>query len=176
MRQEDIWDADAAERYDTPGTGMFAPEVLGSAVDRLAGLAHGGGRLHQLGVDAARLPPRSATRAAAGAVSRIAGISSASFSAARRGQGLHVPGGRVGLAGTSQHETSGHAEGMPGATASSSRRHRAGASDAMTGRAVTVPAASKCSDLGWPATVCGPPRTIGFPRLHRRWPGQGAIH
>ena len=29
MRQEDIWDVEAALRYDTPSTGMFAPEVLG---------------------------------------------------------------------------------------------------------------------------------------------------
>lgn len=42
MRQEEIWDAEAAENYDTPGTGMFAPEVLGPAVDRLAALAAGG--------------------------------------------------------------------------------------------------------------------------------------
>lgn len=42
MRQEDIWDADVAERYDTPGTGMFAPEVLGPTVDRLAELAASG--------------------------------------------------------------------------------------------------------------------------------------
>lgn len=42
MRQEEIWDTDAAQRYDTPGTGMFAPEVLGPAVDRLAELADGG--------------------------------------------------------------------------------------------------------------------------------------
>lgn len=39
MRQEEIWDVDAARRYDTPGTGMFAPEVLGPTVDRLAELA-----------------------------------------------------------------------------------------------------------------------------------------
>jgi SAM-dependent methyltransferase len=39
MRQEDIWDHEAAQRYDTPDTGMFSPEVLGPAVDRLAGLA-----------------------------------------------------------------------------------------------------------------------------------------
>ena len=45
MRQEDIWDADAAGRYDTPGTGMFAPEVLGPAVDRLAELAGDGAAL-----------------------------------------------------------------------------------------------------------------------------------
>lgn len=31
-----------ARAYDTPGTGMFAPEVLGPAVDRLAELAGGG--------------------------------------------------------------------------------------------------------------------------------------
>ena len=42
MRQEDIWDAEAAERYDTTDSGMFAPEVLGPAVDRLAELAAGG--------------------------------------------------------------------------------------------------------------------------------------
>jgi len=42
MRQEEIWDADAAQRYDTPGVGMFAPEVLGPTVDRLAELAGGG--------------------------------------------------------------------------------------------------------------------------------------
>ena len=42
MRQEDIWDVDTAQRYDTPGEGMFAPEVLGPTVDRLAELAAGG--------------------------------------------------------------------------------------------------------------------------------------
>jgi len=42
MRPEDLWDADVARTYDTPGTGMFAPEVLTPAVDRLAELAgHG---------------------------------------------------------------------------------------------------------------------------------------
>ncbi|WP_431894576.1 class I SAM-dependent methyltransferase [Micromonospora haikouensis] len=45
MRQEDIWNADAAARYDTPGVGMFAPEVLGPTVDRLAALAGGGAAL-----------------------------------------------------------------------------------------------------------------------------------
>ena len=42
MRQDDIWDSEAAGNYDTPGTGMFAPDVLGPAVERLAGLAEGG--------------------------------------------------------------------------------------------------------------------------------------
>jgi len=42
MGQPDIWDAEAAARYDTPGTGMFAPDVLGPAVDCLARLADGG--------------------------------------------------------------------------------------------------------------------------------------
>lgn len=41
----DIWDETAAASYDTPGTGMFAPEVLGPAVDRLAALADGGAAL-----------------------------------------------------------------------------------------------------------------------------------
>ncbi|MFE9971779.1 class I SAM-dependent DNA methyltransferase [Streptomyces hirsutus] len=45
MQQQDIWDADAAQRYDTPGTGMFAPENLGPTVDRLARLAEGGAAL-----------------------------------------------------------------------------------------------------------------------------------
>jgi SAM-dependent methyltransferase len=39
MRQEDVWDADVAQHYDTPGSGMFAPEVLGPTVERLARLA-----------------------------------------------------------------------------------------------------------------------------------------
>lgn len=42
MRQEEIWDMDAASRYDTPGTGMFAPEVIEPTVDRLATLAEQG--------------------------------------------------------------------------------------------------------------------------------------
>jgi SAM-dependent methyltransferase len=37
-----LWDEDAARSYDTPGTGMFAPDVLGPTVDRLAELAAGG--------------------------------------------------------------------------------------------------------------------------------------
>jgi SAM-dependent methyltransferase len=42
MRPEDVWNVDAAQGYDTPGTGMFAPEVLGPTVDRLAELAGDG--------------------------------------------------------------------------------------------------------------------------------------
>ncbi|MFI5533790.1 class I SAM-dependent DNA methyltransferase [Kitasatospora sp. NPDC051853] len=42
MDQERIWDTETAQRYDTPGTGMFAPEVLDPAVTRLARLAAGG--------------------------------------------------------------------------------------------------------------------------------------
>ncbi len=45
MHQEELWDEDVARRYDTPGTGMFAPEVLGPTVARLADLAGGGGAL-----------------------------------------------------------------------------------------------------------------------------------
>lgn len=34
VRQEEFWDTDAAHSCDTPGTGMFAPEVLDPVVDR----------------------------------------------------------------------------------------------------------------------------------------------
>ena len=39
MTQAETWNAEAARRYDTPGTGMFACDVLGPTVDRLAALA-----------------------------------------------------------------------------------------------------------------------------------------
>jgi len=54
MRQEDIWDVDAARRYDTPGTGMFAPDVLGPTVDRLAALA-GDGRALEFAIGTGRV-------------------------------------------------------------------------------------------------------------------------
>ena len=54
MGQEDIWDHDAAKRYDTPGTGMFAPQVLGPAVDRLAELA-GDGRALEFAIGTGRV-------------------------------------------------------------------------------------------------------------------------
>lgn len=42
MQQDDIWGTEAARTYDTPGAGMFAPEVLEPAVARLMQLAEGG--------------------------------------------------------------------------------------------------------------------------------------
>jgi len=42
VRQEDIWDDETAREYDTSDAGMFSPEVLGPAVDRLCELADGG--------------------------------------------------------------------------------------------------------------------------------------
>jgi len=42
MRQEDIWDTETAAAYDTPGEGMFAPQVIAPTVERLAALAEGG--------------------------------------------------------------------------------------------------------------------------------------
>ena len=54
MRQEEIWDADAAQSYDTPGTGMFAPEVLEPTVDRLAELA-GDGRALEFAIGTGRV-------------------------------------------------------------------------------------------------------------------------
>lgn len=40
--QARLWDARTAAEYDTPGEGMFAAEVLGPTVERLAELAAGG--------------------------------------------------------------------------------------------------------------------------------------
>jgi hypothetical protein len=54
VRQENVWDEDAARRYDTPGTGMFAPEVLNPAVDRLVELA-GGGPALELAIGTGRI-------------------------------------------------------------------------------------------------------------------------
>jgi SAM-dependent methyltransferase len=53
VRQE-IWDDEAARGYDTPGTGMFAPEVLGPTADRLAGLA-GSGRALEFAIGTGRV-------------------------------------------------------------------------------------------------------------------------
>ncbi|MFF2266856.1 class I SAM-dependent DNA methyltransferase [Cellulosimicrobium cellulans] len=52
--QERLWDAGAAARYDTPGEGMFAPDVLDPAVDRLAALA-GRGSAVELAVGTGRV-------------------------------------------------------------------------------------------------------------------------
>jgi SAM-dependent methyltransferase len=54
MRHEDIWDDEAAKVYDTPGTGMFAPDVLGPAVNRLAELA-GQGRALEFAIGTGRV-------------------------------------------------------------------------------------------------------------------------
>lgn len=42
LRHQDIWDDHAAKTYDTPGEGMFAPDLLNATVHRLAELAAGG--------------------------------------------------------------------------------------------------------------------------------------
>ena len=54
MSQEQIWDDEAARRYDTPGTGMFAPEVLEPTVDRLVELA-GNGRALEFAIGTGRI-------------------------------------------------------------------------------------------------------------------------
>jgi SAM-dependent methyltransferase len=54
MRQDDIWDTDTARRYDTPGSGMFAPDVLQPTVDRLTQLA-GNGRALELAIGTGRV-------------------------------------------------------------------------------------------------------------------------
>ena len=54
MRDEQLWDGETAKAYDTPGTGMFAPEVLGPTVDRLVGLA-GVGRALEFAIGTGRV-------------------------------------------------------------------------------------------------------------------------
>ncbi len=54
MQQDEIWDVDAAHGYDTPGTGVFAAEVVGPTVDRLASLA-GGGRALEFAIGTGRI-------------------------------------------------------------------------------------------------------------------------
>lgn len=54
MRQEDIWDSETAQAYDTPGTGMFAADVLGPAVEFLARQA-GGGRALEFAIGTGRV-------------------------------------------------------------------------------------------------------------------------
>ena len=54
LRQDEIWGEEVAGRYDTPGEGMFAPEVLGPTVDRLVALA-GGGRVLELAIGTGRV-------------------------------------------------------------------------------------------------------------------------
>ncbi|MDQ2750759.1 MAG: class I SAM-dependent methyltransferase [Pseudonocardiales bacterium] len=54
MRQEEVWDFAAAQRYDTPGTGMFAAEVLGPTVERLAELT-GAGRALEFAIGTGRV-------------------------------------------------------------------------------------------------------------------------
>ena len=60
MKQEDIWDIEAATNYDTPGAGMFAPDLLGPCVDRLAELAGKGGALEfAIGTGRVAIPLRA---------------------------------------------------------------------------------------------------------------------
>jgi SAM-dependent methyltransferase len=54
MMPSDPWDSETAKSYDTPGTGMFAPDLLKQTVDRLAVLA-GGGRALEFAIGTGRV-------------------------------------------------------------------------------------------------------------------------
>jgi SAM-dependent methyltransferase len=54
MPADEIWDVDAAQRYDTPGTGMFAAEVLDPTAARLAELT-GDGRALEFAIGTGRV-------------------------------------------------------------------------------------------------------------------------
>lgn len=64
MWQENSWDDDAARRYDTPGTGMFADSVVAPAVARLAELA-GAGRALEFAAGTGRIAVPLAERGVA---------------------------------------------------------------------------------------------------------------
>jgi SAM-dependent methyltransferase len=60
MEQRDIWDAEAARSYDTPGTGMFDPTLLAATTSRLAELANGGRALEfAIGTGRVAIPLRA---------------------------------------------------------------------------------------------------------------------
>ncbi|MGI5241671.1 class I SAM-dependent DNA methyltransferase [Dactylosporangium sp. CA-139066] len=61
MRQDEIWDAEVAAAYDTPGAGMFAPEAVDPVVERLAALA-GGGRALEFAIGTGRIAVPLAAR------------------------------------------------------------------------------------------------------------------
>lgn len=61
MVSSDIWDLEAAERYDETSAGMFAPRVLGPAVDFLACLA-GSGRVLEFAIGTGRVAIPMAAR------------------------------------------------------------------------------------------------------------------
>jgi len=42
IKQEDIWDINVAQNYDTPGIGMFSDEIIEPTINRLVELAYGG--------------------------------------------------------------------------------------------------------------------------------------
>lgn len=54
IQHADIWDVAAAQSYDTPGTGMFAPQLLEATVSRLAALA-GDGRALEFAIGTGRV-------------------------------------------------------------------------------------------------------------------------
>lgn len=52
--QQRLWDEETAQRYDTPGEGMFADEVLGPTIDVLVDLV-GGGRALEFAIGTGRV-------------------------------------------------------------------------------------------------------------------------
>jgi hypothetical protein len=69
MEKDFIWDDEAALAYDTHGVGMFAPDVIGPAVERFAELSAGEPVLPRWGCEAGRrimfsLVRRDASRSA----------------------------------------------------------------------------------------------------------------
>jgi SAM-dependent methyltransferase len=67
VEHDGIWDEEAAHHYDTPGVGMFAPDILRPTVDRLRALADGGPALEMaIGTGRVAVPLAEAGVAVAG--------------------------------------------------------------------------------------------------------------
>lgn len=65
--QQRLWDEQTAQAYDTPGQGMFAPEVLEPTIALLAELAAGGRAVEfAVGTGRVAIPLREAGVAVAG--------------------------------------------------------------------------------------------------------------
>ena len=54
INQQQLWDDEAARHYDTPGEGMFSPEIIGPTVEVLAELA-GDGRAVEFAIGTGRV-------------------------------------------------------------------------------------------------------------------------
>jgi hypothetical protein len=90
MLPDEVWDDQAAQDYDTPGEGMFAPAVILPAVDFLAELAGDGAAL-EFAIGTGRIAVPLAARGVP-----VSGIDSSPAMIARLRSKAAIPGRRRG--------------------------------------------------------------------------------